>query len=375
MKWIFISILCVLVSSASAQESLTTSSTSLDRIKKPVEGLRVSADLRLRHEHLDFEGSDPRGRQRIRARLGADFQADESMLLGFRVATGGTGITSTNQTLDDGFANKEFGVDLAYVKWDAVKGVSFLGGKMKNPFFRSMKSSLVWDSDVTPEGAAVKAKLNVSGAKVFSNIGGFVLEERSADENALVYGGQVGFDSKKTSVGQFVAGAGAYIFAGIQNQNVIANSAKSFGNTVNNVSASAVQNQLVNDFHVYNAFFQYKAKISNIPVSVGADFIYNGAIDNDNVGYLGAIKFGSKKLSLPLTASYTYRLVESDATLGSLTDSDVFNGGTDGKGHLIQSAYHFSKNASAGTSLFLSQIGLDTPENFVRAMFDLKFKL
>ena len=64
--------------------------------KVTIDGLKVKADLRLRHEVLDQQNQDIRNRQRIRARVGLYGDITEEVGFGFRMVSGGQGITSTN---------------------------------------------------------------------------------------------------------------------------------------------------------------------------------------------------------------------------------------------------------------------------------------
>ena len=50
---------------------------------------------------------------------------------------------------------------------------------------------------------------------------------------------------------------------------------------------------------------------------------------------------------------YSYAELQKDATLGALTDSDRWGGGTDGKGHKFVAKYQIKKNLQIGASYFL----------------------
>jgi len=113
------------------------------------ENVKVKGDLRYRHEMIDTDGEDARHRHRIRARLGFYGIVSSYTRVGIQLATGSEDPVSTNQTLDDAFSTKRIGIDLAYLEasHNALPGVTILGGKFNNPFFKPGQSELLWDCD------------------------------------------------------------------------------------------------------------------------------------------------------------------------------------------------------------------------------------
>ena len=114
------------------------------------EKVKWQGDFRYRGESID-DGGNERDRQRIRARAALIAKPVENIEVGLGMATGGDDPVSTNQTLGGGGSTKDLRLDLAYAKWQP--GAFWLsGGKVKNPYFRTYKSALVWDGDFRPEG-------------------------------------------------------------------------------------------------------------------------------------------------------------------------------------------------------------------------------
>jgi len=70
-----------------------------------------SGDFRYRWETIDQEGSDSRERHRIRARPALVAQVNETVRVGFGLATGGDSPVSANQTLGGGGASKPISLD------------------------------------------------------------------------------------------------------------------------------------------------------------------------------------------------------------------------------------------------------------------------
>ena len=151
--------------------------------------IRLSGDLRYRHESINEDREAERQRQRIRARFGVTADVADNVRVGLQLATGGDDPVSANQTLDGGFSRKTIGVDRAFFSWAATDDLTFMGGKMANPFFKPGNHHLIYDNDLNPEGLA----LQYVGGDWFANYAGFWVEERGADDDSILLGGQFGY--------------------------------------------------------------------------------------------------------------------------------------------------------------------------------------
>src|SRR5215831_14503676 len=131
----------------------------------------------------DGTASARRDRFRFRLRLGAEHKLGDDFLVGFRIATAQAsafGVDTSSQntlginfsrrfntdprsawvTAGDYFAPKGIALDRVYIEWSPhlVEGLSFEVGKMENAFYSRDFSGdiLVWDHDISPEGALVQ---------------------------------------------------------------------------------------------------------------------------------------------------------------------------------------------------------------------------
>ncbi|MFH1718006.1 MAG: putative porin, partial [Planctomycetota bacterium] len=158
---------------------------------KWAEKVKISGDLRYRHEHTDEEdGSNPGrwqnglDRERIRARLMFEAIVNDEWDVAFRIASGNDrSPISANQDLEDAFSQKNFWLDLAYFDWHpaAAEELNVTGGKIKNPFYVVGKNQLIWDVDLNPEGIAAQVHKPLSnGDQLFVNGGGFWVDESSS---------------------------------------------------------------------------------------------------------------------------------------------------------------------------------------------------
>ena len=131
----------------------------------------LDTDFRYRHELIDAEGKNMRNRQRIRARLNLSTRLNDNVKLGIQLASGSDRPVSTNQTLTGGFSSKPVNIDLAFFEWmpETVKGLTVFGGKVKNLFHTPGETELLWDSDLRPEGIAIKYTNSRDSIKLFLN--------------------------------------------------------------------------------------------------------------------------------------------------------------------------------------------------------------
>jgi hypothetical protein len=347
---------------------------------KWAEKIKLSGDLRYRHESIDSEtnGDNLPGtnHHRIRARLGLDAQINDELGLGFRIATGSSNDpSSTNQTLDNGFTKKDIWLDLAYFNWHpkAIEGLNVFGGKMPRPFYRVGENQLIWDDDVNPEGLAAKYVIPLTKAdNLYLNGGGLWLKEDTGSAGgAGLWGIQTYLKHEFEDKNYLLGGASFYAFSGLNGKTTLFDTAKGFGNSVNTISGKTYYTM---DYDVFEAFGEYGFKVADLPTSVYGSYIKNtSATTSDDSGWLIGTIFNKAKEPGSWELGYNYRDVGKDATLGVLSDSDFIGGGTNGKGHMFSGKYQLTKNIQAAITYFLNQKG-DAKDDYRRLMADLVFK-
>jgi hypothetical protein len=185
-----------------------------------MKGLKFSGDFRLRYESFLYsknynDGLASKGldedynRFRVRLRFGFDKDFGDDWKTGFRLVTGTQADqTSTNQTLGQYWTYKPIYIDRAYAAYSPnsmkdygpIKGVTIGGGKFENPFLR-YSTTLVWDPDVTPEGAYEKVDLQVVNTEdtkvnLYGAFGQLIINDNQvnnlnyANDNADMFGYQ-----------------------------------------------------------------------------------------------------------------------------------------------------------------------------------------
>lgn len=331
------------------------------------DSITMSGDLRLRYEVIKWEGRDDRKQTRYRGRFGiaADVADDISLVIG--LATGNDNPVSTNQTFGDGFSTKDIGLDLLFVNWAINDDFRFFGGKMRQPWIRAGGTTIMWDSDLNPEGGAI----GFDRGTLFASGGGFLVQEESADTNTMLYYGQGGARFKFGDVSNLMVGASYFAYdntIGVEPFYL----ARSKGNTVD------ADGNYVYEYKIVEAFAQYGTVIGNWPFVAYANFIRNTAQDviEDSAYSLG-FTVGRAKKKGSMQFNYNYHDTGADAMIGTFTDSDFAGGNTDSRGHYMKGRYTLRENLYLGFTLIISEFGEFTGlnQNYDRLMldFDVKF--
>jgi hypothetical protein len=356
-----------------------TEQATLPESLKWLENVKISGDLRYRHESIDEQSSGDWksgvNRNRIRARLGLDAKVNDEWDLGFRLATGTGDPVSTNQDLDKSFSEKDIWIDRAFFTWHpaAMEGFDFVGGKMPNPFYTVGHNQLIWDHDLNPEGLAAKyqmslnetSKLNVSG-------GGFWVERASYTS---LWGLQSYLNHTFENDNYIIAGASYYNYGNIEGHGDLytpwagGSTAKWWGNTFTGTPAV-----FADDYDIIEAFGEYGFKVDKTPASIFGDYVNNTATSKKDTGWLIGCTFNKAKDPGSWEFRYDYRDLDADAVVGQFNDSDFVGGGTNGKGHWFGYTYQVAKNLQAALTYYLDERKDSYKDEYHRLQADLLLK-
>ena len=328
-------------------------------------------DFRYRHELIDAEGMNMRNRQRIRARMNLSTRLNDKVKLGIQLASGSDRPVSTNQTLTGGFSSKPVNIDLAFFEWmpEAVKGLTVLGGKIKNPFHAPGETELLWDSDLRPEGIAIKYSNSRDSIKFCLNTSYFWVEEREKQNDAVLLAGQVGINYS-SSAADFLFGIGYFDYQNTKNNATFFDVSESLGNSVDG------NKYYLYDYNDLEIFCELTPHSMVKEISVFFDYVMNIASDvDDNQGWLAGLSVGKCENPGSSALRYTYRNIERDAVIGVFTDYDFIGGGTDGSGHEVNFSYQVTAKTKLEASYFFNQIGIDTGTDYHMVQLDVNLKL
>jgi hypothetical protein len=159
---------------------------------EPPSPLTVSGDLRLRYENnVGDEDARDWSRGTLRARLGARYVINDWVTIGGRFATGDPDDpNSVDVTLSNFADDLEFSLDQAYAELK-LGGSMVWGGKFATPFVRT---GLVWDGDVNPQGVGATYAIPVGGAKLKATGLYFLVDNSVAGSDSSMWGGQLGVE-------------------------------------------------------------------------------------------------------------------------------------------------------------------------------------
>ena len=359
---------------------------------KWAERIKISGDLRYRHDHVDAEsnvsgidewlnGSD---RHRIRARLMLEAMLNKDLDVGMRIASGTTRTpNSTNQDLEDAFSSKELWLDLAYFDWhpSANEGLNILGGKMKNPFYKVAKNELIWDNDLNPEGLAVKYVTPISDVdQLFFNGGGFWVDESTLDVDTSLWGAQTYLKHAIGNQDYVLAGAGYFDYGNIEGRTALSDTWLSprpstslfFGNT-----SSEPNGVYVSDYDIFEAFGEYGFKYGTMPLALFGSWVRNVAASTDeDTGWLVGGRLNKAKNPGSWELTYDYRDTQADAVVGGFIESDFVASRTDSRGHRFVFRYQILKPLQAAVTYYhLEDASSSTGDlDFRRLLAELLFK-
>lgn len=349
--------------------------TAVADVKKNIDWLnRFSffGDIRVRQEGF-YQGDVPaRNRQRLRLRLGARVQVTDEIEGGLRLASGDPNeIIANNQTLTDVFTRKPINIDNAYITlrpskifgWEKSY-FSLTGGKFSVNFFRPravMSSELVFDEDLSPEGASEEVTL-FEGKDILKSIklaaGQWAIKEFSADRDSYMVGEQLQTTFTPTPKTQLIVAAGDYYFlrsdAVAQERN--RNSALVLTNSVRLKNGKIVRGgdlivpdtknpiqRFASGFNIVNANAQFSLDTGypKWPFTLMVDYAHNtqAVLGMDDAFLVGA-GLGQTKEPGDFAFSAAWTRVETDSVISMFTLSDYGRrGGTNVQGSIVKLDY------------------------------------
>ena len=355
-----------------AAESNAPAATPAPAPKTWADSITLKGDFRYRYETINDDTKKDanketytRQRDRVRARLAAEAKVNDRTKAVVGLSTGGNDPISGNQTLGDGGQKKDMKLDLAYIDFKAFEAaateVNVLAGKMKNPFL-TMNDDLVFDSDLSPEGAAVKAQTGNDVVTLYGNAGTFWLQERDSKDAGQLLAGQGAMKLQFIPEISLTLGASYYGFQNMEGYDVIdwENKNNAYGNSTKKgtVSGGTTNKAWATEYTPVVYFASLDVWVAGVPVSFFGQELSNTDADKLNEGHMYGVSVGKAKREGTFEVGYSHTELEKDATLGMWTDSDRWGGGTDGKGHKLYAKYQIMKNLQLGGAYFKDDKGI-----------------
>ena len=335
--------------------------------KNFLDRLHFKGDLRLRYESKETfykDGTEStnkstyHNRYRLRLVAAADLTDNLKFDVGMRSGYGNP--TSGNQTFlndkalsDYMWQSMRFNIlDIAYKNGDSTVKV----GRHPYMIYRPIKSQLIWDNDISLNGASY----NYEDESRIINAGvnqPTYAERVNARDSVNLYFAQYVEKMKLDSL-KLNLGAGIYYYDGLKGNTAMyypEKDGKKMGNTF--ITDASGNDVYKNDFHILEAFAELKFKdVLGKPLTLAVGGAYNAAASNKNFGYDLAFQLGKAKNVQDWQVKYSYTDIPEDAVLGAHSDSDNFGGGSAAKGHAIRAKYKFGKNTYLAGNFFFSTL-------------------
>jgi len=332
--------------------------TEVKKIAPPVvedgfiDRFHFKGDLRLRYESVERDDADNKYRNRYRLRLGAKVDLVENLQFEVGMRSGFANPTSGNQTFNDDEPLSDYFlqslrfniVSLNYKSGNSIYKL----GRQPYMMYRPIKSQLVWDNDVSMNGANYQYK---DDTKIITlGVTQPTLEEKAIDdaEDVNLFIAQYVHKSN-LEFAKLNLGTGVYIYDGLKGNIPLFGSSK--GNTLD------ANGLYENDYHIVEGFGELQFKnIFGMPFKVAAGVAYNFGADENNFGYDLALQLGKAKNIGDWQIKYSYTDLEEDATYGAYSDSDNFGGGTAASGHAIRAKYKMGKDLYIAGNFFFNEL-------------------
>jgi hypothetical protein len=346
-----------------------------------------------------LDSTEARDRIRVRARLGVDAKASETVQAGVRIVTNNPSADQynpTSESFDVGQYGQRYSAnfDLAYIRWNIIPSLSFSGGRVANPYFGT---DLVWAPDFTFDAAVARWKPRLTESwSVFTTLGAHWIESTStapgtASNNAWLYAAQTGVDADWADHSTFTFGAAYYDFENLEGKlnpalpvgnSIYANTAVPFrkpGNTTFNINFLSNTNgapvyALASRFRLLDLATRFEwGAFDPFRIGITGEFVRNLGFDTTEIasriglaalalpqdrtgatglqrprvnGYLGELKIGAREIVRrgDWNAFAGYRQLERDATVAEFTSTDYRLGGTDQKAEYFGFGYGVANN-------------------------------
>ena len=336
------------------------------------DSIKLSGDIRYRHETIDQDGYDIRHRHRVRMRLKFSGTINTETKAIVQLSTGSEGPVNANQTLDNAFSSKAIWLDMAYVEYrpGRIDGLELMAGKFTVPFYRPGNSQIIWDNKLRTEGGSVvfnhalpHFNFNLTGA-------GLWVEERADADNTYLLGGQVSGQYEFSDDLSFKAGGSWFEYVNSDGVLPFFDTTRAYGNSLDGGG------RYLCGFSLAEAFVAVDPTLAGIPMSVYFDYVRNTAADSLENAWLAGVAVGALDEVGSWSVYYNYREVAADAVPGVFTDSNFGLGETDVSGHEMAVSYQLAKNSVILARAYFNQLGVDrdnAPE-YNKFHLDLKFK-
>jgi hypothetical protein len=345
-----------------------------------VQNTKLKGDFRLRFQNLHEKNAGDISKDttigRIRLRLGLDSKVNDKLKVGVGIATGSGDPRSTNISFGGYSSKKSIYLDYAYAKYDPLPWLNLVGGKMLLPDVLWEPTDLIWDTDITPEGAVIGFnKVLDAKTSVFMKAGPLVLvDDTSTTSGANAFLVQPGINY---TLNDRVSVKGAVTYEYFQTKDSAATTYSKGQNT--RIGGSYAYNYSdispALEFSIKEPFKAFGLNVENLKLF--GEYVNNFAVSNKNSGFSTGFQFGNEKIEKwgDWQVRYIYAMLAKDAVLDILPDSDRLSGKTGMRSHEGILTFGLAKNTFLAFDVYRSWslVGAKAPETLVQVDWNMKF--
>lgn len=298
--------------------------------EKVLDRLALYGDLRLRHES-DFELDDRRDRhrQRVRLRLGANYQLTDEILLGARITTGNPADpNSPHVTLGNVFHSFDISLDRAFLTYQPewIIGARLTAGKFSHPFYQNpVYGELVWDADVQPEGIVGGYTLSDVGLleRLDLAVGEYTLLEQATVDDAFASVFQI---SGRLRLADHLKGnlaVGYYLYSDATPDGSLTILGDNAGNATVDKNGDGQADDFRSRFGILNPIVGFTYDGRKFPLMFSGEYILNTRAHGDrDQGWAVGAALGRAEKQGDWRLYYQWQVVEQDAVFSPFSQDD-----------------------------------------------------
>lgn len=278
--------------------------------------LAVSGDLRVRYE-ANFGDRDARNRDRsnVRARLRATYGINDWLTVGGMLSTGDPDDPNSADVTLSSFDDKfPFSLDQVYARMK-FGDLQVTLGKIPQPFVRT---DLVWDGDVSPQGASAAYRIGLpGGGAIKANALYFPIDESVAGPDSSMMGGQLAFETAASKLWRLELAAAYYDYR------LRSLAGADAGDFRSNLISGG---RYVSDFNLFDviAAVTYGGFGPRWPVRLSGDYVHNfGARVSGDTGYGVDLQVGRASKPGDIRFGYGYAQTGVDAVLAAFSHDNT----------------------------------------------------
>ena len=276
--------------------------------------LSLSGDMRVRYEsNFGIAGARDRDRGVLRARLRAAYAVNDWLTVGGQIATGDPDDpNSTDMTLSNFDDDLQVSLDQAYIRLTPGDLQVHLG-KIPQPF---MRTELVWDGDVSPQGASAAYSADLGGVKVKATGLYFMVDESVAGPDSRMIGGQLSMQTPSAPIqAELAVGYFDYSLRSVAGGDA--------GDFRSNLFAGG---RYLSDFNLLDviAALTWNSLGEKWPVRLVGDYVHNyGAATDADTGFGVDLLVGRASKPGDWRFTYGYAEAETDAVLAAFSHDNT----------------------------------------------------